>query len=208
MLESLLTNRKDDAKGFRLHTGEDGYERIVFAEVMIPEYLNTFNDYHSARSVREFAYAYMINGFSIDVEHSNNDISGKAYVVESFVARKGDPDFIEEAWVMGMYIKDDELWEQIKEHEINGFSYEAIVDVVKIDIDMPLIQTVTGVTEEDPIDKHVHDFFVLLDDDGRIISGGTTEANGHAHEIVRHTFTGEASGHVHIFNYIDRTGEE
>lgn len=202
----LQQQRKQDAYRFRLKRGDDGYERIVYAEVLVPETLNAYNDYHSERSVREFAYSYMINGFAIDVEHDENDISGKAYVVESFIARADDPDFIEGAWVMGMYINDDDLWEQIKNRDLNGFSYQALVGMAGVDVEVPVLNSVAGRTEPDPNDGHQHDFFVLLDDDGKIISGGTSESAGHTHEILRHTFTGESAGHVHVFNYVVRTG--
>jgi hypothetical protein len=202
-----LSKNKADARDFRLDRGDDGYERIVYAEVLVPETLNAYDDYFTEKSVREFAYAYMINGFAIDVEHDENDISGKAYVVESFIARTNDPDFIEGSWVMGMYIKDDDLWEQVKNRELNGFSFQAMVKMFGIEIDIPFENNVTGVVESDPIDGHSHEFFVMLDDDGKIISGGTTETNEHTHDITRHTFTGEAENHIHVFNYVARTGD-
>lgn len=197
--------RRLDSDRFRLKRGDDGYERIVYAEVLVPETLNAYNDFHSERSVREFAYAYMIRGFAIDVEHDENDISGKAYVVESFIARTDDGDFIPGSWVIGMYIRDDALWEQIKDRELNGFSYQALVSMVGVEVDVPVLDSYSGTTEPDPNDGHTHEFFVMLDDDAKIISGGTSESAGHSHPITRHTFTGEEDGHVHVFNYIVRT---
>lgn len=109
---------------------------------------------------------------------------------------------------MGMYIRDDDIWEQIKAGELNGFSYQAIVKMMGVEVDLPVMESVTGTVQPDPTDGHTHEFFVMLDDDGKIISGGTTESNGHTHEIVRHTFTGEAESHIHVFNYVARTGDD
>jgi hypothetical protein len=107
-----------------------------------------------------------------------------------------------------MYIKDDDLWDQIMNHELNGFSYQALVSMAGVEIDLPALSSVTGVTEADPIDGHSHHFFVMLDDDGKIISGGTDETNGHTHDIRNHTFTGMADNHVHLFNYVARNSED
>jgi hypothetical protein len=203
--------RKGDAKRFRLSKGDDGYERIVYAEVIVPDTLNAYNDYYSPRAVREFAYSFLISGFGIDEEHSESDISGQVYVVESFIARDSDPDFIPGSWVIGMYIKDDALWEKIKNNELNGFSYQAMVRTLAVEMDIPLVNSVTGQTEPDPTDGHRHDYVVILDSDGRIISGGTTEVDGHRHPITRHTFTGlgtEGDNRSHIFNYVRKIGDQ
>lgn len=211
MLEEIRQFKaKRAGEQFRLIKGDDGYERVVYSEMLIPETLNAFNDYYTRHSIREFAYAYMVRGFGstlaggvgIDLEHDEVDVTGQVYVVESFIAREGDPDFIEGSWVVGMYVQDDDIWEQIKNHELNGFSYQAMVNFFEVEVDLPHVQMVTGTTEPDPSDGHTHDFFVLLDGEGKIVGGGTTDTNGHHHPIRRHTFTTEAEGHVHIFNYI------
>ena len=61
----------------------------------------------------------------MDTEH-NHQVSG-ATIVESFIARKGDPDFAEGAWVLGVRMTDGELWERVKSGELNGFSVDAVV---------------------------------------------------------------------------------
>jgi hypothetical protein len=200
--------RDQDTADFRLVQDENGFERVVYAELLIPEYLNTFNDFHTEKSVREFAYAYMIHGFSVDLEHEGGPLDGRAYVVESFVARDSDPDFIPGSWVIGVYVPDDDLWGDILTGEINGFSYRATVSYIEADMDLPFTSMYFGITEPDPIDGHQHRFFVVLDSDDKIILGGTDKVQKHEHPILRHTFTGEASGHVHIFNYVKRIGEE
>lgn len=193
----------ESPKVLSLKKDENGHERIVYGELLLPETPNFYNDYHTRTSVREFAYSFLANGFFIDEEHDNVDISDKVHVVESWIAREGDPDFIEGAWVIGMYIGDDELWNKVLNGELNGFSYEAMVRMAEAEVDTECYETVIGYTEPDPVDRHSHQFFVLLDADGMVRGGGTLEdSTGHSHTIRRSTFTDEAVDHIHIFNYI------
>ena len=68
----------------------------------------------------------MINGFGIDVNHQNDDVSAGVKIVENFIARADDPDFVEGAWVIGVHVLDDDIWNDILSGELNGFSYEAL----------------------------------------------------------------------------------
>lgn len=184
---------------------EEGYERVVFAEVIIPDVPNVYGDFHTADSVKEFAYGFMLSGFGVDVRHEEVNIDSLV-VVESFIAREGDPDFIQGAWVIGMYIGDDDTWEQIRNGDLNGFSYQALVNALPISIEVPDQITRTGETEPDLEDGHTHTYVVVLDDDGRVIAGGTSETDGHSHTIRNHTFTEKEDGHSHIFNFVKGEG--
>lgn len=181
---------------------KDEWERVVFAELLIPDTTDVYGDFHTKESVKRWAYQFMREGFGIEVEHNKIDRSEDLQIVESFIAREGDPEFIVGAWVIGMYIGDDEVWEQVLAGELNGFSYTAKIEKMDVDMVMPIDIMRTGVTEPDINDGHVHDFFVILDTDGRAIAGGTSEMNGHSHAIRSHTFTEEAAGHVHIYNFV------
>jgi len=192
--------------GKLIQKDEDGYERIVFAELLIPDTPNTYGDFHTKESVREFAYGFMINGFDIDTDHDNVDVSDRVKIIESFIARVGDPDFIEGSWVVGMHIGDDDIWQMVLDGDINGYSYEALVKFFDIDLLVPDNNTVYGVTEPDIGDGHVHNFFVLINNEGRVLAGGTTESMGHSHTISTHTFTDSELGHSHIFNILSGEG--
>lgn len=178
------------------------WERIVFAEVVIPETVNVYGDYMSKSQVREFAYTFMRQGFGIDLEHDNVDISDKVKVVESFIVRPGDPDFTEGSWVVAMYVGDDDIWQDILDNEINGFSYEALMQFFSAVLEEYDDFTRSGITEPDPEDGHVHDFFVMVDEDNRPVSGGTSATDGHSHTISTHTITDESAGHSHRYNLV------
>jgi hypothetical protein len=188
----------------------EGFERVAFAEVLIPNTLNVYGDFHTKESIRQFAYGFMINGFGIDLQHDNVDVSEKVRIVESFVARDGDPTFVPGAWVVGIHVLDDDIWNDILSGELNGFSYEAVVSVLPVEINVPDVQEAAGETYPDPTDGHTHQFYVRLDGDGRVISGGTTAERGHSHSISSHTFTDydSAQTHRHRFSVYTEIGGE
>lgn len=192
----------------RLHTRADTqWEQVVFAEVLIPETPNVYNDYWTRESIKEFAYGFMKWGFGVDVEHDNVDVSNVAYVVESFLARDGDPDFIAGSWVVGMKIEDAALWQAIVNNDINGYSYQALLEFLEAKFVMADSGLRTGTTEEVlGGDGHVHSFAVLVDENNRPITGGTDEVNGHAHLITTHTVTDAADEHTHRYNLV--TGKD
>lgn len=194
---------KSIANEVRLHVRADiAWERIVMAEVLLPETPNVFNDYWTKENIREAAYAFMIQGFGIDVEHDNVDVTGSVHVVESFLVRPGDPDFIEGSWVVAMHIGDDAMWQDVLDNKINGYSYEALVSFLSATIQTTDDGVRQGTTEPDLEDGHTHSFMVMVDENNRPITGGTSTDAGHAHVITMHTITNEAAGHVHRYNLV------
>lgn len=179
------------------------WERVVFGEVLVPETPNLYGDYWTKEAIRHAAYLFAEQGYGIDLEHDNVDLTGlKVIVVETFIARPGDPDFIEGSWVVGMKILDDDMWEAVLNNEINGYSYEAIVEFMDAILTMEDDGIRVGVTEPDLEDGHTHEYMVMVDEDNRPISGGTSETDGHSHTISTHTVTDEAEGHTHRYNLV------
>jgi hypothetical protein len=192
----------------RLHTRDDSpeWERIVFAEVLVPETPNVFGDYWTREAIKEAAYAFMENGFGIDVEHDNDDVTGDVHVVEAFIARDNDEEFIPGSWVVAMRINNDSMWQDVLNGNINGYSYEALVSMLPATFAMIDDGVRMGITEPDPIDGHVHEFVVFVDENNRPVGGGTTETDGHEHPISSHTITDEAAGHTHRYNLVEGKG--
>lgn len=180
-----------------------GWERIVFAEMLIPETPNSYGDYWTKEGIREAAYEFAKQGYGIDVNHDNNDVTGAVHVIESFIAREGDPDFIVGSWVVGMHIADDTMWDQVLAGEINGYSYEAIISFTDAILAVDDDGLRMGYTEPDVNDGHIHSFILTVDDEGFILEGGTDTVNGHSHSISGSVVTDAAEdGHVHRFNYV------
>jgi len=182
---------------------DDEWERVVLAEVLVPDAPNVYNDYWTRKEIVEAAYAFMKRGFIIDVNHDGEDVRDRGiYVVESFIARAGDPTFVEGSWVVGMRVEDDDLWSQILSGEINGYSYEALVSTITAVLEYEDDNYRTGTTEPDVTDGHTHTFAIWVNDDNRPIAGGTSENGGHSHTITSHTVTDESEGHVHRYTIL------
>lgn len=181
----------------------DEEQRIVWAEVYAPNRPDSDTEYMDAEGIRKMAYDFMsrMGLDQIDSGHDNQLVAG-CCVVESFIARKGDPDFIEGAWVVGVHIPDDDTWAKVKKGELNGFSMEAMVnkEVVEVTLEVPpVIQGRTMKAE----DGHVHTFHVAYDENGRFLGGKTDTVDGHYHTIKRGTVTEETGGHRHKFSHVD-----
>ncbi len=184
---------------------EDGYERVILAELLIPDTPNCYGDIYTKEAIREFMYQFAAQGYGLDINHDNVDVQGAGMVVvESFIARPGDPNFIEGSWVIGLKILDDDIWEAVLSGELNGYSFEASCLMTPIVITNLADRQIVGVTMPDLVDGHAHGFLVILDPLNNVISGATDIADSHTHRIVRHTTTEESitsSGREHKHRY-------
>jgi len=187
----------------RLSRADTEYEQIVYGEILVPNVPNVYGDIYTPEAVREFVYEFARQGFGLDVEHSEDDILNvKAHIVESFIARPGDPDFIEGSWVVGVRITDGDLWQKVLDGEINGFSYEALCELTEIVIEDTGNRVLSGLTEPDPIDGHTHVYTVIVDALNNVVAGGTEMTDDHMHTISHHTYTDTANDHIHRFQVI------
>ena len=176
--------------------------QIVYAEVYVPDTPDSDNDFMSIETVREMGHNFLANGrvTKVDVNHSRDEIA--AAVVESFIVRKGDPDFIENAWVAGIKIMDDAVWELIKSGEINGFSLDGVGQGKDTELEIEIPEFVKG--ETDKQDNHKHIFKVNFDDEGNFLGGQTVaDDTNHVHLIKRGTITEETNDHAHRFSFVE-----
>ena len=204
-----------DTPAMRIVTRADRqFEQVVMAELLVPNVPNVYGDIYTVEAIKEFAYEFAKQGYGLDVDHDNEDIDGtKAIVVESFLVRAGDPDFIEGSWVVGMKILDADLWASILAGEINGYSFEAEAYMLPVILQNLANRQVVGTTEPDPLDGHTHTYLVILNVLNRPISGGTGNTLGHSHKIVTHTKTEVAGGllgtkHSHRYQVIVTADKE
>ena len=187
----------------RILQRDDGeFERVVMAEVLIPDIPNAFGDVYTHDAIREFAYEFARNGYGIDLNHDNVDVQGDVVVVESFIARENDTDFIPGSWVVAMKIYSDDIWARVLSGEINGYSFEALCHMQPVSITNLRNRQVAGTTEPDPMDGHTHTFLVILTPLNKPIAGSTGVTNGHSHRIAVHTVTESEDGHSHRYQVI------
>lgn len=100
----------------------DDVKQIVYGEVYVPDEKDTDDHWMTATEIEKMAHTFMANlrQYQIDKQHDSTPDDG--VVVESFIAREGDPDFTPGAWVLGTKVTDPETWAQIQKGEITGYS--------------------------------------------------------------------------------------
>ena len=177
----------------------DEDKQVVYGEVYAPNMLDSYGDMMLAEDIELMAHEFISRSDTdsmFDVNHDNVSITAKP--VESFIARKGDADYTEGAWVLGVKIDDVDVWASIRGGDLNGFSMESLVIKKRA---IAIVETIidnVGVTEESC--DHVHTFYVELDENGLVVKGITSKAgDGHFHDISRGTATDDANDHSHRY---------
>lgn len=184
-------------------------QQMVWAEVYAPNTPDADGDIMSAEDIQKMAYKFMREKKTdrVDLQHNNKVVNG-ATVIESFIARKGDPHFIEGSWVVGIHVADKQVWGMIKKGEINGFSMEAMVTRRKSSMVVDMPPVIRGkVAKSD--DGHDHEFFISYDEDGKFLGGVTSTVDGHRHVIQRGTVTeparkSDGTNHNHRFSFVEQ----
>lgn len=176
-------------------------KQIAMAEVYVPDVPDAHGDFMTALEIEKMAYDFMRNKRldMVDVEHDNQDYG--CYIVESFIARKSDDTFVEGAWVVGIHIPDEGLWDRVKSGELNGFSMEALAIRKESDVEMVCPVMLNGQTDKAE-DGHFHHYAVFIDEDGNFAGGSTSVVNGHKHDILTGTVTEEQEEHAHKYNVV------
>jgi hypothetical protein len=176
-------------------------KRIVYGEVYAPYQVDTDGEAMLPEDIERMAHNFLASGRvnKIDVQHNLQE-SG-CLVVESFIARKDDPDgFIEGAWVLGTKIIPDDLWDKVKKGEINGYSFYGPVTQVPVQAVVVATRRMLGKTEDSSdglLPPHEHDLDIKFSKDDKVIPGLTGEALGHCHIVTRTTATEMEMEHAH-----------
>ena len=113
--ENIVAFKKSDAK-----------KQIVFGEVYVPDRKDTDGNFMTAETIEDMAHDFLANGKNSQISTDHDGYTDKGVVVESFIAREGDPDFIAGAWVVGVYVPDPEIWALIENGDLTGFSIEGV----------------------------------------------------------------------------------
>lgn len=176
----------------------DEDRQIVFGEVYAPMVIDTWGEMMTAEDIETLAHRFMeLVHLNRSIDTGHDETSNGSYPIESFIARAGDPDYAEGAWVLGVKVTDTAIWDQVKKGQLNGFSFQAMVRKLPAVVELEVTRDNFGETEE--VDGHTHLYFVELNDDGRVASGRTTTDAGHSHVIKSGTATEASAGHAHRF---------
>lgn len=177
----------------------DKDEMLVTGQVYAPDTIDSHGHFMTASELKRVAHQFMADGLqtSIDVQHNNKTVD--AVIVESFIARKGDPDFEEGSWVATVKINDKDVWKAVKNGEINGYSFEILTYRDDVYVEVEYQSWYYGWTDPDPHDKHTHPFIVRMDANGEIAWGKTGPGSdgSPAHYIKTSNITEKSGGHTH-----------
>lgn len=183
----------------------DALLQVVFGEVYAPNVPDSQGDFMLADDIRKMAHNFVrsLKARKVDVNHDNEPL--EASIVESFIATEEDRTYLTGAWVVGIKIDDDEVFKQVEEGDINGFSMEARVVPIPQEVIIEIPSVIKGETlpNLDEEKGHTHDFEVRFDDDGKFLGGKTSKVDGHEHKILRGTSTEDADGHSHRFSFLE-----
>lgn len=177
-------------------------KRIVIGVVYAPDTMDTDGEFMSEEDIESMAYAFVKTGKVNNIDVGHNFRESGCQVVESFVARKGDPDFKAGSWCLGVHVIPDDLWADVLSGELNGFSFAGPVKKEVVTVLAEVVTSATGNTEPSTVDilpEHTHTFFVSFDDEGNIKSGKTDNVLGHSHDIRFTTATESTLDHSHRF---------
>ena len=100
----------------------DDEKQIAYGEVYVPEQRDTDGNWMTAATIEKMAHDFMENLRNTHIDKNHDGETDKGTVVESFIVRKGDPDYTEGAWVVGVHVQDKDIWDQVKKGELTGFS--------------------------------------------------------------------------------------
>lgn len=176
---------------------------MIWTEVYTPMVPDSQGDFMTADEIEKTAYNFMrgMRQYNVDTEHNlqKND----TVVIESFIARPGDPDFNAGSWVVGLHVLDPGVWDKVEKDELNAISMygSGSRDDTIIELEIPDDGIVKGETYSQ--DGHQHVFFLQFGPDGKVVKGETDEVAGHRHVIKGGTITEVSAGHRHRYSVSD-----
>lgn len=107
---------------------------IVYGEVYVFYQFDIYGEFMILEDIELMVYWFMCFDLSwvIDIDYDN--VVNGFYLVESFMVCKGDVDFIEDVWVLGVKILEDVVWECVLVGDLNGFLFQLMVWFVEVDV--------------------------------------------------------------------------
>lgn len=103
-------------------------KRLVLGEVYVPydpadpSTVDSQGHATTAAEIEQAAHAFLQESRQNQVDVQHNGQCGYGCVVESYLARQGDPSFTPGAWVVGIRVTDDATWQAIEKGDITGIS--------------------------------------------------------------------------------------
>lgn len=104
---------------------DDGEQRWLLGYVLVPDEPDAQGDVYSADEVRKASWGYMARHQNVGLMHKGL-VNGKVVLTDNFVAPckmlVGGSEIPEGAWMMGLHVVDDGLWQDVKTGKLTGLS--------------------------------------------------------------------------------------
>lgn len=173
----------------------------VLGPMVVPMEMDTQKEASDYPDIQAQAWDWFQSGRTwVDINHSYKDVPD-IIPVESYIARKGDPDFKPGTWAVRCITYNPEIGQKIDSGELNAYSWAGPVDRERVVALVSHPLEASGTTEKSdagPYPKHEHSIAKLqFGDDAKVVPTRTDVVFGHSHDIVGTTRTEHKDGHSH-----------
>lgn len=185
----------------------DKARQMIWTEVYVPMVPDSQGEFMTAEEIEKTAYNFMRGQRMYNVDTEHNLEKNETVVIESFIARQGDQDFIPGSWVVGMHVVNPTTWNKVEKGEVNALSMygSGFRDEAILEIEIPDDGIVKGETHI--ADDHRHEFYLQFNEAGKVVKGTTDSVTiagkAHSHVIKGGTVTEQADGHAHRYSVSD-----
>lgn len=182
----------------------DAETHTVSGVVYTPYKMDTYGDFALPEDIEAMCMAFNDKAENIDFMHNNVRVEG-ASVSRNYIADDTDEIYQPGDWVVELKIQNDDVWNNISNGVINGYSMEIRTYLEPVVVEIMFDRFKIGETLE--VKAHTHLYFLSFDDEGQIASGRTSTDEGHAHTISRGTATDMERGHKHRYSVWETKNE-
>lgn len=178
-------------------------QRFVLGEVYVPFHVDSQGESMTPGEIYKMAHNFLKFGNVNKIDVNHNYVESGCVLAESFIVRNdNDIDgFRKGAWVAGVYVLPDDLWEGVKKGDFNGFSFGGKAFSTTTKAVVRVVKRAIGETAESlnnaVIPTHFHDVSLVLDENGVVIDGVVCEYMNHTHEIKKISATEKTLEHNH-----------
>jgi len=136
-------------------------EGVITAVVWAPEVVDTEGDFASSQAIKEMAYSFARNGHALDIRHNLKPVAKEdAFVAESFIIKKNDPDFANQkdrdgkpvdvtgGWAVVIKLDKEELKADYRAGKWNGVSMYGNAQVELVNKGEPNVDSILDALAE------------------------------------------------------------
>lgn len=111
----------------------DEEQRLVYGVVYAPDDIDTQGDYATRDTIKQAAYEFMKAAFTGNVDRDHDFNPDEGFIAESWLIKDEGPDplFPDEkpgTWCVGIYVVDDNTWDDVKKGKLTGLSLAGVAE--------------------------------------------------------------------------------